>query len=76
MPIFEYKCQQCGNVDEFLEKASSKAKHNCEKCSAAMKKQFSTFSAKIGKGKGACSDMSPGCMGGCPNAGGCPGAMM
>ncbi len=35
MPIFEYKCDKCGHVTDFLESASAKGKHPCEKCGAA-----------------------------------------
>lgn len=46
MPIFEYKCNKCGHVTEFLEKGKSTGKHTCEKCkSTDLQKQFSSFSA-------------------------------
>jgi putative FmdB family regulatory protein len=46
MPIFEYKCSDCGKVSEFLEKADSKADHTCPACGGKnLTKQFSTFSA-------------------------------
>ncbi|MBN1851244.1 MAG: zinc ribbon domain-containing protein [Pirellulales bacterium] len=32
MPLFEYRCQDCGHVTEFLEKADTKAEHPCEEC--------------------------------------------
>jgi len=45
MPIFEYKCKNCGHKAEFLEKSSKKTKHVCEKCgSSDMQKLFSGFS--------------------------------
>ena len=48
MPIFEYKCVACGEVTEFLEKASSKAKHICKDCGGdKMDKQFSTFAPVV-----------------------------
>ena len=54
MPIFEYKCRQCGHVTGFLEKAGAKGSHKCEKCgSAKTDKAFSTFAAQIGPSKGA-----------------------
>ncbi|MBN1554095.1 MAG: zinc ribbon domain-containing protein [Phycisphaerae bacterium] len=49
MPMFEYKCKQCGHVTSFLEKAGSKTAHVCEKCgSKDTEKMFSTFAAKMG----------------------------
>ena len=49
MPIFEYRCEACGHVSEFLEKAGSRGPHACEKCgSKDTKKVFSTFAAKSG----------------------------
>ncbi len=45
MPIFEYKCNKCGNKTEFLEKSGGKSKHVCKKCgSSDMQKLFSGFS--------------------------------
>ncbi len=68
MPIFEYKCVDCGKISEFLEKAGSKKNHKCEHCgSSNLEKQFSVFSAGIKEGEskrcGGCSDFS------CPHAG-------
>jgi len=48
MPIFEYKCGDCGSVTEFLEKAGFKGKHACEKCkSNKMEKMLSTFAPLV-----------------------------
>jgi len=45
MPIFEYKCEKCGHVEEFLEKSSEAVNHVCPECkNVKMKKKFSTFS--------------------------------
>jgi putative FmdB family regulatory protein len=45
MPIFEYKCNNCGHKMEFLKKSGGKNKHVCEKCgSSNMEKLFSGFS--------------------------------
>jgi putative FmdB family regulatory protein len=52
MPIFEYKCGDCGALTEFLEAVKSKKKHLCEKCGGAdMKKMLSTF-APMAKQRG------------------------
>ena len=46
MPLFEYRCNKCGHVTTFLEKAGSKGPHTCEQCdSRDTKKEFSTFAA-------------------------------
>ncbi len=45
MPIFEYKCQKCGHIMEFLERSGSNCKCTCERCkSSDLKKLFSGFS--------------------------------
>jgi putative FmdB family regulatory protein len=63
MPIFEYKCRQCGHVTGFLEKAGAKGPHKCEKCgSGKTDKAFSTFAAQVG------SASQPA---GCAHAGSC-----
>jgi len=47
MPIFEYRCTECGHVTAFLEKAHSRRKHPCEECgSAKTEKALSTFVAR------------------------------
>ena len=52
MPVFEYKCNDCGKVTEFLEKASSNQKHTCPDCqSKNMKKLLSGFA--VGQSKSA-----------------------
>jgi len=59
MPIFEYRCKQCGHVKEFLEKRGAKGGHVCEKCGAKnMQKAFSTFAARSGS---ASSSGGPSC---------------
>ncbi len=48
MPIFEYKCTNCGKISEFLEKVDSGNAHICSFCgSKKLTKQFSTFSAVV-----------------------------
>jgi len=48
MPIFEYKCEKCGALTEFLESAGSKKKHLCGKCgSKDTKKMLSSFAPMV-----------------------------
>ena len=61
MPIFEYKCNSCGSVSEFLEKAVGKANQECPKCgSKDMQKLISGFavghSGTAGQGCEGCAD--------------------
>ena len=47
MPLFDYECEKCGHVTEFLESAESKKVHRCEECgSTRMKKMLSAFSVR------------------------------
>jgi putative FmdB family regulatory protein len=44
MPIFEYKCNDCGNVMEVLEKTRGHFKYKCEKCNSSnLQKLLSNF---------------------------------
>ena len=45
MPIFEYKCGDCGEAMEFLEKNSGTHRHRCIKCGGSrLDKLLSEFS--------------------------------
>ena len=45
MPLFDYRCEKCGHVTEFLESPVGKKVHHCEQCgSTRMKKMLSAFS--------------------------------
>jgi putative FmdB family regulatory protein len=73
MPIFEYRCENCGNKYDVLHKSSVNQKEvTCPKCnSAKSKKLLSTFSASI---DGSSSYSSNSCdSGNCdvPSTGGC-----
>ena len=49
MPLYEYRCKQCGHVTAFLERSNARQAHACEKCgSKDTEKVFSTFAAKSG----------------------------
>ncbi|MHC4646591.1 MAG: FmdB family zinc ribbon protein [Planctomycetota bacterium] len=68
MPIYEYKCSECGRVNEFLESLSSKAGRKCGYCGGRkLTRQFSVFSAGVKQGDSkrchGCSDSV------CPHAG-------
>ncbi|MFM1944180.1 MAG: Zinc ribbon domain, partial [Verrucomicrobiota bacterium] len=42
MPLYEYRCEKCGRVTEFLESFSSKKQHTCSHCgSKRMVKEMS-----------------------------------
>ena len=67
MPIFEYKCNNCNKVSEFLENAEDKTKRRCSYCGGSkLEKQFSTFAPKINPGESkkcnGCTDRA------CPHA--------
>lgn len=41
MPIYEYKCKDCDNHFEVMQKVSDDALSKCEKCSGTLEKQWS-----------------------------------
>ncbi|HQZ83732.1 MAG TPA: zinc ribbon domain-containing protein [Pyrinomonadaceae bacterium] len=41
MPIYEYKCKQCGTVYEKRQNVSDAPLTNCEKCHGELEKQWS-----------------------------------
>ncbi len=70
MPIFEYKCSECGQVSEFLELGKPKGAHACKGCgSPKTEKVFSTFAAQSNAAKPAgCAKAGSCSSGGCPFA--------
>ena len=51
MPIYEYKCEKCGQTFDHLERTLSDAAKKCPKCGAASPvKQVATFSTRDGAG--------------------------
>jgi len=65
MPVFEYRCKECGHVTEFLEKADTKGKHECGQCSSPRtEKIFSGFAVKEGESSGSTRSSCP--TGTCP----------
>jgi putative FmdB family regulatory protein len=60
MPIFEYKCNDCGQVCEFLEKGKEPQKHKCSKCGGSnLQKMLSGFAVGQSKSGSSC-DTCPG----------------
>jgi putative FmdB family regulatory protein len=48
VPIYEYKCDDCGKITELLESSDSKGERKCAHCgSTKLAKQFSVFSAQV-----------------------------
>ena len=67
MPIYEYRCDACGNQFEKLVRASSPAVA-CPGCGGAkLEQQYSTFAAQMGPGGAKTAAARP--------AGGCGSAM-
>ncbi len=70
MPLYEYRCSDCGKVQEFLETRSEAQPHACPSCgSQPMERIFSAFGVEVGRG--ASSGPSP-CAGGGCSGGSCP----
>ncbi|MBN1361799.1 MAG: zinc ribbon domain-containing protein [Sedimentisphaerales bacterium] len=76
MPIFEYKCQQCGHVMEVLQKSRRATKQTCAQCGGTqMKKLLSGFAvAQASPSTAACDSCAsaPSCGGGFCPGGACP----
>lgn len=51
MPIYEYQCEQCGKVDEVLQKFSDKPLTKCAHCSGKLHKLISQSAFHL-KGSG------------------------
>jgi putative FmdB family regulatory protein len=75
MPIFEYKCEQCGHVMEVLQKGRDAGKLVCAKCGgSSLRKLLSSFAVGQARASApACDSCSalPACGGGC-EGGMCP----
>ena len=68
MPIYEYKCDECGKISEFFESSSGRAKRSCPQCgSPKLTKELSVFSAGVRQGDSkrcnGCTDVT------CPHTG-------
>jgi len=82
MPIFEYKCQECGKSFETITAASSKTIPGCSYCSSTnVEKLLSAPSSSSGASKNqmpgpgdtACCGSTPGEASGCAGPGSCCG---
>ncbi len=51
MPIYEYQCTACGDVEEVLQKFSDKPIKKCRRCSGKVQKLISNSSFRL-KGTG------------------------
>lgn len=51
MPLYEYECAQCGQVEEALQKFSDKPLKKCRNCSGSLRKLISNSSFHL-KGTG------------------------
>jgi putative FmdB family regulatory protein len=51
MPLYEYECTQCGQVEEALQKFSDKPLKKCRQCSGSLRKLISNSSFHL-KGTG------------------------
>lgn len=76
MPIFEYRCEQCGHVMEVLQKSRKATKQTCAQCSSTdMKKLLSGFAVRQGSTSSPACDSceaAPACGGGMCAGGACP----
>ena len=64
MPLYEYRCEACGQQEEKLESLSAPETHDCPQCSAAagMKRQVSVTSFALAGGgwfKGSSPEPAP-----------------
>jgi len=51
MPLYEYECSQCGQIEEALQKFSDKPLKKCRHCSGNLRKLISNTSFHL-KGSG------------------------
>ena len=52
MPIYEYKCEECGYVFEELQKIMDAPVEVCPKCKGRVRRLFSTGTGLVFKGSG------------------------
>jgi putative FmdB family regulatory protein len=74
MPIYEYRCESCGDKFEKLVRRTEEAlEAGCPSCGDHhLEQQYSTFAPRAGSGAGSKSAEMPSCPGGmCSNPGMC-----
>jgi len=66
MPLYEYKCEDCGEEFEVIRRASDDTEELCPSCGKPAERLFSVFSTGGGVGRGGhtCSPGSGGSFGG------------
>ena len=71
MPIFEYKCKDCGKLTEVLVNPGANPKPACEHCgSKKTEKRFSTFAPQAKESPAPAGGSCQGCNNfSCPHAG-------
>lgn len=52
MPIFEFKCPACGNIEDVLMKSTDDTVKECSKCGTPMFKMFSAPASFDFRGNG------------------------
>lgn len=51
MPLFDYRCEECGHITEYLERADADGEHVCEACgSSKLTRQLSICSVQMSQG--------------------------
>jgi len=61
VPIFEYRCNKCGHIMEFLEKTRTPKKHKCQKCNSSdLQKLLSGFAVGQSKSANPACESCPG----------------
>ena len=70
MPIYEYKCQECGKVFEELVSVGSERGFACPSCSSAKTTKIMSATGLISVSQGASAPSSP-CGSHCPSGGSC-----
>jgi putative FmdB family regulatory protein len=63
MPLYEYKCESCGEEFEQIRSSSDKDEVKCPKCDSPAEKKLSWFATR-GVGRSVCSPGSGGSFGG------------
>lgn len=64
MPIYEYKCKDCDNHFEIMQKVSDAPPEKCEKCGGALEKQWSLSGFQFKGGGWYKTDYAGGAVGG------------